>query len=65
MSPTLKSGTYVIVNKKSGTAFDLSGQDKRSIIGFTKHGRENQKVRTKATRQLPTVIVDRLIPISS
>ena len=60
MSPTLKSGTYVIVNKKSGTAFDLSGQDKRSIIGFTKHGRENQKVRTKATpRQL--VIVDLIV----
>jgi len=44
-TPPLKEGIYVIVNKKSKTAFDLSGQDKKSIIGFTKHGRENQQVR--------------------
>jgi len=35
--------TYFIINKKSGTAFDLSGADQRSVIGFTLHRGDNQK----------------------
>ncbi|KAF9646501.1 carbohydrate-binding module family 13 protein [Thelephora ganbajun] len=42
----MQSGqAYFIINKKSGTAFDLSGQDQRSIIGFNLHRGENQKWR--------------------
>ena len=36
---------YFIINKKSGTALDLSGDDQRSIIGFASHRSDNQKVR--------------------
>ena len=36
--------TYFIINKKANTAFDLSGKDQRSIIGFGFHGGPNQKV---------------------
>ena len=36
--------TYFIINKKSNTAFDLSGKDQKSIIGFGFHGGDNQKV---------------------
>lgn len=54
---------YVIINKKSGTAFDLSGQDQKSIIGFTVHRGDNQKVRCAATPRSLSDIVD-LISIS-
>jgi len=36
--------TYFITNKKAGTACDLSGQDQKSVIGFTPQGSDNQKV---------------------
>ena len=36
--------TYFIINKKANTAFDLSGKDQKSIIGFGFHGGDNQKV---------------------
>ena len=35
---------YVIINKKSGTVIDLSGEDNQSIIGYNYHGGDNQKV---------------------
>jgi hypothetical protein len=37
--------TYLITNKKAGTACDLSGQDQKSVIGFTPQRSDNQKVR--------------------
>jgi len=37
--------TYFIINKKAGTVCDLSGQDQKSVIGFTAKGSDNQKVR--------------------
>lgn len=37
--------TYLITNKKAGTACDLSGQDQKSVIGFTTQRSDNQKVR--------------------
>jgi len=37
--------TYIIANKKAGTVCDLSGQDQKSVIGFTAKGSDNQKVR--------------------
>lgn len=37
--------TYFIINKKAGTACDLSGQDQKSVIGSTAKGSDNQKVR--------------------
>ena len=49
MSPILKDGIYFIINKKSGTALDLSVQDQRSIIGYCRNGGANQKVRSTAT----------------
>ena len=49
--------TYFLVNKKSGTAFTLSHEDRRSIVGFTPNKRDdNQKARSTATlRYLPAV----------
>jgi hypothetical protein len=35
---------YLITNKKAGTACDLSGQDQKSVIGFTSQRSDNQKV---------------------
>ena len=37
--------TYFVTNKKGGTALDLSGKDQTSVIGFTLHRGDNQKVR--------------------
>jgi len=46
----LQSGhTYAIINKKSGTAFDLSDTDHTSIVGYDFHGGDNQKVRLTTT----------------
>ena len=45
MAPT-SGRAYVIINKKSGTALDLSGVDQTSIIGFTAKRSDNQKVRS-------------------
>ncbi|KAF9779262.1 carbohydrate-binding module family 13 protein [Thelephora terrestris] len=36
---------YFVINQKSGTALDLSGQDHRSVIGFHLQRSENQKWR--------------------
>ncbi|KAH9915556.1 uncharacterized protein BXZ73DRAFT_54208 [Epithele typhae] len=36
-------GTYVLVNARGGTAVDLHGADDRTLIGFHKHGGENQQ----------------------
>ena len=36
--------TYFIINKKAGTVCDLSGEDQKSVIGFTAKGSDNQKV---------------------
>ena len=49
--------TYFLINKKSGTAFTLSPEDRKSIVGFTPNKRdENQKARSTATlRYLPAV----------
>ena len=52
MSPILKDGTYFIINKKSNTAFDLSVQDQRSIIGYCRNGGANQKVRSTTATPL-------------
>ncbi|KAI0263604.1 ricin B lectin domain-containing protein [Gloeopeniophorella convolvens] len=40
---SLTPGLYKLTNAKSGTVFDLSGGDNRSIIGYDYHGGENQK----------------------
>ncbi|KAI0065085.1 carbohydrate-binding module family 13 protein [Artomyces pyxidatus] len=41
---SLQSGqSYVLVNYKAGTAFDLSGGDNQSIIGYEYHGGGNQQ----------------------
>jgi len=37
--------SYLITNKKAGTACDLSGQDQKSVVGFTAQKSDNQKVR--------------------
>ena len=55
---------YFIINKKSGTAFDLSGEDQRSVIGFTLHRGENQKVRSIYSDSSMVMIIVDLIPIS-
>ncbi|KAF8797635.1 ricin B-like lectin [Phlegmacium glaucopus] len=44
MSPDIQSGCrYIITNHKGGTVIDLSGADNKSIIGYTRHGGENQQ----------------------
>ncbi|TFK59570.1 hypothetical protein BDN72DRAFT_851216 [Pluteus cervinus] len=40
---TLPVGVYKIVNIQSGLSLDLSGSDKKSIIGYEWHGGDNQK----------------------
>lgn len=59
---------YFIVNKKSGTAFDLSGEDERSIIGFRLHRGDNQKVRRstaiQANHSIPPFLWSDLSPIA-
>ena len=54
---------YFIINTKSGTALDLSGDDQRSIIGFNAKRSDNQKVRYPATpRPLPIVDLIAILP---
>jgi len=65
MSPILKDGTYFIINKKSNTAFDLSVQDQRAIIGYCRNGGANQKVRSTATPPSIMIVDLLIIPISS
>ena len=49
---------YFVVNEQSGTAFDLSGADQRSVIGFTFKESQNQKVwTTAAPRFLPLPLI--------
>ncbi|KAJ8689298.1 hypothetical protein PTI98_013335 [Pleurotus ostreatus] len=42
---TLKPGVYLLNNQKGGTAADLSGGDRRSLIGFPVHSGINQQWR--------------------
>jgi len=37
------NATYIIVNRKSGTVLDLSGEDNHSLIGYHKKEGDNQK----------------------
>ncbi|KIM43944.1 carbohydrate-binding module family 13 protein [Hebeloma cylindrosporum] len=39
-------GRYIIHNSKSKTVLDLNGSDGRTIIGFPRHGGENQQWET-------------------
>lgn len=57
--------TYFIINKKSGTSFDLSGEDQRSIIGFEQRRGDNQKVRSTAAPRWLSAMVIELISIFS
>ncbi|PPQ69127.1 hypothetical protein CVT26_003575 [Gymnopilus dilepis] len=34
---------YIIRNKKAGTVIDLSGSDNHSVLGWNRHGGENQQ----------------------
>ncbi|KAF4621987.1 hypothetical protein D9613_009502 [Agrocybe pediades] len=44
MALNIASGNrYVIVNTKSQTVMDLSGADSVSVIGWSRHGAENQQ----------------------
>ncbi|KZT08244.1 carbohydrate-binding module family 13 protein [Laetiporus sulphureus 93-53] len=36
-------GTYALLNARSGTALDLSGADRRSVLGYPSHMGENQQ----------------------
>jgi len=50
MAPILKEGTYFIINKKAtNSAFDLSVQDMKSIIGYNRNRGSNQMVRPTPT----------------
>lgn len=44
MSSDLEPGVYVLRNLRSNSVIDLSGGDGKSIIGFPRHGLENQQV---------------------
>ncbi|EJC99514.1 uncharacterized protein FOMMEDRAFT_148689 [Fomitiporia mediterranea MF3/22] len=41
--PALDPGIYIMRNVKSDSMMDLSGGDNKSIIGFPRHGLENQQ----------------------
>ncbi|KAF4622360.1 hypothetical protein D9613_009519 [Agrocybe pediades] len=44
MALNIASGSrYILTNAQSGTAADLSGVDSRTVIGYGKHGGENQQ----------------------
>lgn len=36
-------GPYMLLNSRSGTALDLSGADRQTVIGYPPHGGENQQ----------------------
>lgn len=48
----VEPGVYRIVNDQSDTALDLSGYDKRTIIGWPQHGEPNQLVRAPLSLSL-------------
>ncbi|KAF9260006.1 hypothetical protein L218DRAFT_622310 [Marasmius fiardii PR-910] len=50
--PSLRPGTYKIMNVKGGTVIDISGADGTSVIAFTDrdHDDSNQQVKTKFHR---------------
>ncbi len=43
---TWTAGVYELTNARSGTAMDLSGDDNKTLIGYTPTGNNNQKVGT-------------------
>ena len=45
MSTGLQPAVYILQNVMSGSILDLSGGDNKSLIGFTRHGGENQQVK--------------------
>ncbi|KAF4565346.1 hypothetical protein EYR36_001916 [Pleurotus pulmonarius] len=45
----LKPGVYLLKNQKGGTTADLSGGDRRSLIGFPAHSNVNQQWRFNAS----------------
>ena len=53
--------TYFILNKKGSTALDLSGMDKKSVLGFGFHGGNNQKVRYTVTPRCLSAILDLIL----
>lgn len=44
-SQLIQPGIYILQNFKSESIMDLSGGDNKSIIGFPRHGLENQQVK--------------------
>lgn len=44
--------TVYIINKKSGTVLDLSSSDQTSVIGWDRHGGDNQKVSSTVARSV-------------
>ena len=40
---TFEAGVYIVRNAKSNTVIDLSGGDRKSLMGYSHHGMENQQ----------------------
>ena len=45
--------SYVIINKQSGTALDLSRTGHVTVVGYDLHGGSNQKVRPVTRPSIP------------
>ncbi|KAF5319547.1 hypothetical protein D9619_008473 [Psilocybe cf. subviscida] len=63
---SIEEARYVLINAKSGTALDLSGEDNRSIIGYPRHGEENQQwetIRTDAGWHIRNVAHDTYLAV--